>query len=173
MEKSDLLKLWEGAEGKDKIFFHSYFKAWLDQQPDDPPEGQKMPQEALRTESQHNALFLWFSMIEHEAANAGITWNQLVGKTHQLKITKEGLHVMAKQLAEALWGITSTKELKKQGHIDDLIDHFTDLFSKVGLELPVFPSDDTKARPLIEAQKIADNMAYPEDPYPDGPNFDV
>lgn len=78
--------------------------------PEDPATAPTSPVEPLRTQSQHNSLFLWFQMIEHEAGNAGITWNQLVGKTHQLKITKEGLHVMAKQLSEALWGIKSTKE---------------------------------------------------------------
>jgi len=97
-----------------------------------------------RTPSQHSAWFLWLSMIEKEAENAGITWNQLVGKTHQLRITKEGLHEMGKQLQKALWGTTSTKELKKIGQIEILQEHFVDLFSKVGLELPPFPFDPEK-----------------------------
>lgn len=97
-----------------------------------------------RTPSQHAALFLWYSMIEREAENAGITWNQLVGKTHQLRITKEGLHEMGKQLQKALWGTTSTKELKKTGQIEILQEHFIDLFSKVGLTLPEFPHDPEK-----------------------------
>jgi len=97
-----------------------------------------------RTDSQHSALFLWYSMVEREAENAGITWNQLVGKTHQLRITKEGLHEMGKQLQKALWGTTSTKELKKVGQIEILQEHFVDLFSKVGLTLPEFPHDPDK-----------------------------
>lgn len=97
-----------------------------------------------RTDSQHSALFLWYSMIEREAENAGITWNQLVGKTHQLRITKEGLHMMGKELQKALWGTTSTKELKKVGQIEILQEHFIDLFSKVGLILPEFPHDPDK-----------------------------
>lgn len=111
--------------------------------------------EKVRTQSQHNALFLWFSMIEKEAENAGVTWNQLVGHTHQLRITTEGLHVMGKQLQKALWGTDSTKQLKKTGQIDILIDHFVDLFSKVGLTLPAFPSDKNKPTTLknIETAK--------------------
>lgn len=107
-----------------------------------------------RTPSQHSALFLWYAMIEKEAENAGITWNQLVGKTHQLRITKEGLHAMGKQLQKALWGTTSTKELKKTGQIDILQEHFVDLFSKVGLELPPFPVDEDKQNQLIKALEM-------------------
>jgi hypothetical protein len=70
-------------------------------------------------------------MIEKECENAGITWNQLVGKTHQLRITKEGLHMMGKELQRALWGTTSTKELKKVGQIEILQEHFVDLFSLI------------------------------------------
>jgi hypothetical protein len=120
-----------------------------------------------RTDSQHAALFLWFSMIEHEAENAGITWNEVVGHTHQLRITKEGLHVMAKQLQKALWGTTSTKELKKVGQIDILIDHFTDLFSKVGLELPPFPEDKQKTQENLGGYRVkagqgTEGVDYPE-----------
>lgn len=97
-----------------------------------------------RTESQHNALFLWFDMIEKVAENNGITFDMIIRHTHQLKITKEGLHVLCKQLQEALWGTTSTKDLEKVGHIDEIIDHFTDLFAKEGLELPPFPHDENK-----------------------------
>lgn len=138
--------------------------------PEKAVEGQNKPP-ATRTQSQHNSLFLWFSMIEHEAQNAGITWNQLVGKTHQLKITKEGLHVMAKQLSEALWGIKSTKDLKKTGHIDDLVDHFVDLFSKVGLELPPFPSEESKKEQAMYAKPDVKLPEYPDDPCPTGPTF--
>lgn len=145
---------------------------WLSRQVvDTPPEGKNAPSEPLRTATQSNSLFLWFQMIEHEAGNAGVTWNQLVGKTHQLKITKEGLHVMAKQLSEALWGIKSTKDLKKTGHIDDLIDHFVDLFSKVGLTLPEFPSDESKKENNLTVTTRASKLEYPEDIYPDGPTF--
>lgn len=114
-----------------------------------------------RTQSQHNSLWLWYSMIEAECENAGITWNELVGKTHQLRITKEGLHMMGKQLQKALWGTTSTKELKKVGQIEILQEHFVDLFSKVGLTLPAFPSDETKGNDMLAAHALRKKLNYP------------
>lgn len=111
-----------------------------------------------RTQNQYNALFLWYSMIERECENAGITWNQLVGKTHQLRITKEGLHEMGKQLQKALWGTTSTKELKKTGQLEILQEHFIDLFSKVGLTLPEFPNDEHNKEGLLESFKLRDKI---------------
>ncbi len=167
MTKAELIHFWEeaGRDTKKRTFFHREFGDWLKNMPDEPQEPHSDDKTPRRTDSQHKALFLWFSMIEHEAANAGITWNQVVGQTHQLKITKEGLHVMAKQLSEALWGIKSTKDLKKTGHIDDLIDHFTDLFSKVGLELPVFPSDEQHTIEENQGYKLGhtpQNYEYPE-----------
>jgi hypothetical protein len=121
-----------------------------------------------RTDNQHAALFLWFSMIEHEAENAGITWNEIAGHTYQLRITKEGLHVMAKQLQKALWGTTSTKELKKVGQIEILIEHFVDLFSKVGLELPPFPSNTAKQLENLGGYKVkagqgTEGVDYPQE----------
>lgn len=95
-----------------------------------------------RTSAQHRSLFLWFSMIEHEAENAGITYDMVIQHTSQLRVTKENLHELCKQLMAALWGTTSTKELKKNKQLDIIIDHFTDLFGKVGLELPPFPSNE-------------------------------
>lgn len=115
-----------------------------------------------RTESQHNALFLWFSMIEKEAENQGVTWDMVIKYTHQLRITKETLHGMCKSLQQALWKTTSTKELKKHGHIDVIIDHFTDLFSKVGLELPPFPEDKNKPS-MLSNLEAASKIDYPLD----------
>lgn len=117
-----------------------------------------------RTQSQHNSLFLWFTMIEKEAENAGITWNELVGHTHQLRITREGLHVMFKQLMKALWGTTSTKKLKKIGQIEILEQHFVDLFSKVGLELPPFPSKEKEATTMKNIE-MAKKIDYPTEEY--------
>lgn len=121
--------------------------AWVQNQK--PSEEPKTP----RTDAQHRAWFLWLGMIEKVAENEGITWNQVVGQTHQLKITTEGLHVMGKQLQKALWGTESTKQLKKVGQIDILVDHFVDLFAKVGLELPPFPSNEDKESTLKNIER--------------------
>ncbi len=99
--------------------------------------------EETATDQQRKALFLWYSMIEKVAENEGITFDMVIRHTSQLRITKEGLHVLGKQLQKALWGTYSTKTLTKRQQLDILIDHFTDLFAKEGLELPPFPSIDT------------------------------
>lgn len=117
--------------------------------------------DTTRTEQQHKALFKWFSMIEKEAENAGVTWNMVVEHTHQLRITKEGLHGMFKTLQKALFNKKSTKELKKTGQLDIMIDHFVDLFSKVGLELPPFPVDEKKQREKIAPMQPL-QVEYPE-----------
>lgn len=121
--------------------------------------------EKARTENQHRALFLWFTMIEKEAENAGVTWNQLIGHTHQLRITSEGLHMMCKQLQKALWGTTSTKQIKKTGQIEILVQHFADLFSKVGLELPPFPCDENRPTTLKNIEMARSLPNYPSDIY--------
>jgi hypothetical protein len=115
-----------------------------------------------RTSAQHRALFLWFGMIEKEAENAGLTWDRVIRHTHQLRITKENLHEACKQLIKALWGTKSTKELKKQGNIDIIIDHFVDLFSKEGLELPPFPHDPDKNNIRLAQHNNLSNSNYPE-----------
>lgn len=112
-----------------------------------------------RTESQHNSIFLWFGQIEKLAENEGITWDMIMRHTHQLKITKDGLHIMCKQLIEPLFGIKSTKKIEKKGQIDVIIDHFVDLFSKEGLELPPFPSKEENHVSVLEATK---KREYPE-----------
>lgn len=119
-----------------------------------------------RTDAQSRALFLWFGLIEHEAENQGVTWNMIIEHTHQLRITKEGLHIMAKQLMQALWGLNSTKKLKKTGQLDILIDHFVDLFSKVGLEVPPFPENLEKTEEGLGGYKLSQHdikiKDYPE-----------
>jgi len=117
-----------------------------------------------RTENQHNSLFLWFSQIEQEAENAGITWDRLARHTHQLKVTKENLHDACKQLTKALWGINSTKKIKKIGHIDIIQQHFSDWFGKEGLTLPPFPSDENKPTTMSNIER-AKKINYPTEEY--------
>lgn len=114
-----------------------------------------------RTDSQHRALFLWYSMIEKEAENAGITFDNVIKHTHQLRVTRENLHELGKQLQKALWGTTSTKELEKVGQIDILVDHFVDLFSKVGLVLPPFPAEENKGNDMLAAHALREKLDYP------------
>lgn len=117
-------------------------------------------EEKQRTQSQHNGLFLWFYLIEKEAENNGITWDMIIRHTHQLRITKENLHSMCKDLIDALFKIKSTTQIKKQGHIDIIVDHFTDLFAKEGMVLPPFPSK-TAIDERNDAIAMATKIDYP------------
>lgn len=118
-----------------------------------------------RTDQQNKAYWKWLSMIEHEAENQGVTWNMVMKHTNQLRVTKENVHEAVKQLTKALWGITSTTKLEKTGHMDILIDHVTNLFGKVGLEVPPFPNESDKPSKLdnIEmARTVQYNNNYQE-----------
>lgn len=120
-----------------------------------------------RTIKQNSALHLWFNMIEREAENQGVTWDMLVRHTSQLKVTSEGLKSACKQLIRALWGITSTTQLKKTGDLDVVIDHMTDWLSKE-MEVPPFPYED-KEDTLLKNIERAKKLDYPE--YTDNPTI--
>ncbi len=96
-----------------------------------------------RTLSQNASLHMWFNLIEREAENQGVTWDMLIKHTSQLRVTSEGLKSACKQLIKALWGYTSTTQLKKTGDLDKVIDHMTAWLSKE-MEVPAFPHDPDK-----------------------------
>ena len=107
------------------------------------PEASFKPKK--RTSAQHRALFLWYSQIEKVSEVAGVTWDRIIKHTHQIRVTQENVHEAGKQLQKALWNKSSTKDLETH-QLDILIDHFVDLFSKEGVELPPFPSEDSNTR---------------------------
>jgi hypothetical protein len=113
-----------------------------------------------RTLSQNSALHLWFNMIEREAENQGVTWDMLVRHTSQLRVTSEALKSASKQLIKALWGYSSTTQLKKTGDLDVVIDHMTDWLSKE-MEVPPFPHDSDKGNDLLKAMEKAKELNYP------------
>lgn len=117
-----------------------------------------------RTPSQNSALHLWLNMIEHEAENQGVTWDILIKHTSQLRVTSEGLKGAIKQLIKALWGHTSTTQIKKTEQLNIVIDHVTDWLSKE-MEVPAFPSNEDKHK--LDGQRIGainnlSNADYPE-----------
>lgn len=121
---------------------------------------------AKRTEKQNASYWLWLTMIEKEAENQGVTWDLVLRHVNQLRVTKENVHEAVKQLTKALWGITSTTQLEKQGHLDTIIDHVTDLFGKAGLEVPPFPEERNKPTTIANldtAKKIQEK--YYDDNY--------
>lgn len=122
----------------------------------------KAPDAPKRTLSQHSAMFLWFSQIEHICAEQGVTWNMMMKHTVDVAITKEGIHNFWKVLQKALFRTTSTKDLKKTGQINRMIDHFVLFFAKEGVELPPFPEDALKNNIRLNQVSNLDNENYPE-----------
>ncbi len=120
-----------------------------------------------RTTQQNKSLHLWFDMIEKSAENQGVTQEMLIRHATQLRVTSWWLKSAVHQLIKALWGYTSTTQLKKTGDIDIVIDHLTDWLSKE-MEVPPFPHDDQKT--------LQENMGYKTGghyDYPDDPNFEL
>jgi hypothetical protein len=119
-----------------------------------------------RTPAQNKSLHLWLNLIEKEAENQGVTWDMLVRHTSQLRVTSEGLKSACKQLIKALWGYTSTTQLKKTGDLDIVIDHMTDWLSKE-MEVPAFPCDEERQKENLAGYKTQagqdiEGVEYPE-----------
>jgi hypothetical protein len=115
---------------------------------------------------QQKSLFKWFEMISQEADRQGVTFDMVIRHTHQLKITKPGLHAMCKQLIRPLFGYESTTEIQKTGDLDIIIDHFTDLLSKE-MEVPPFPHDPDKQAINKRGYKLAAHEASKLPDYPE------
>jgi len=116
-----------------------------------------------RTNSQNRSLHLWLSMIEHEAENQGVTWDKLIKHTSQLRVTSEALKSAIKQLIKALWGHTSTTQIKKTEQLNIVIDHVTDWLSKE-MEVPAFPCDEEKQK--LDGQRIGAINNLSREDYP-------
>lgn len=110
-----------------------------------------------RTLTQNSAFHLWLNLIEREAENQGVTWDMLVQHTSKLKVTSEGLKSACKQLIKALWGYSSTTQLKKTEDLDVVIDHMTDWLSKE-MEVPPFPHDENKGNDLLKAHALREKL---------------
>jgi hypothetical protein len=142
----------------------------VEEPPQNAPTGTTAPH-SPRTDSQHRALFLWFGMIEKVCADQGVTADMVFRHTTQVSVTKEVLHHLCKTLIKALFDIDSTKDIEKLGHLDKVIDHFTILFGHEGVELPPFPSDESKNNVRLAQMENLNNSSYPE--YTGGTAFDT
>lgn len=107
---------------------------------------------------------MWLSMIEHEAENQGVTWDKLIKHTSQLRVTSEALKGAIKQLIKALWGHTSTTQIKKTEQLNIVIDHVTDWLSKE-MEVPAFPCDEDKQK--LDGQRIGAVNNLSREDYPE------
>lgn len=146
--KAKLIKFLENGQTSEALSFLKLIKA----------------NSPVRTPSQNSSLHLWLSMIEHEAENQGVTWNMLIKHTSQLRVTSEGLKGAIKQLIKALWGHTSTTQIKKTEQLNIVIDHVTDWLSKE-MEVPPFPSDEEKKK--LDGQRIGAINNLSREDYPE------
>ena len=115
-----------------------------------------------RTSSQNNALHLFFKQISDTCQNQGVTMNLIIKHTHDVAVTPYGVKALWHVLQKALYGTESTTELKKTGQIDTMYDHFVALFAKEEVEIPPFPSDETKTLENLAPMKNTSTQDYPE-----------
>lgn len=96
-----------------------------------------------RTDKQNNALHLLFDQIAKECLDKGIELRELIKDEVPIPVTPENIKWMWKLLQNAMFGTTSTRELKKTGQIEQLYDVFSQIFAeRTGgeVQLPPFPS---------------------------------
>lgn len=137
---------------------------WLSRQTiDTPVEGQKLP--AKRTEAQHRAYRLWLDQIAEICKREQITADVLFRHTAHVVVNEAMLHEAVKTLIKMKWNLDTTKDLEKTGHLDEIQDVMALWLGKEGVELPPFPHDPEKTRPLTEAENIKRRMEYPPDPF--------
>lgn len=116
----------------------------------------------VRTGVQNGSLHLWYQQVADECVKNGVDTKMIVDKTVRVDMSPEFIKTMWKTLQTALFGTTSTTQLKKTGEIDRIYDHFVRFFAKnFEMEIPPFPSREREDTLLanLEAAKKTD---YPE-----------
>lgn len=112
------------------------------------------PTYPTRTESQRKAYFLWLEQIAEQCRNMGVTADMLFKHTAHISVTKEMLHHSIKALIKAKWNLDSTNDLRKTGHLDEIMDSVASWVGKENIEIPPFPSDDMKAEENLSGERI-------------------
>lgn len=137
---------------------------WLSRQTVDMPvEGPKMPPK--RTESQNAAYWLWLTQIAEICQREQITADMIFKHTAHVVVSKEMLHAAVKTLIKVKWDLDSTKELNKTGHLDEIQDVMALWLGKEGVELPPWPSDESKKENNLTITTKMKEVEYPVDPY--------
>lgn len=116
-------------------------------------------EDSSRTKKQSDSLHLWFRQIADICQKQGVTFDLIIKHTNQVAVTEYGVKSLWHVLQKALYGTESTRELKKTGQIDRMVDHFVALFAKEEVELPPFPSEVFNVR--LTAMENLQNDAYP------------
>ena len=118
---------------------------------------------ATRTSDQNAAMHVWFKQIADACRDAGIDNQLLFSKTIDLEVTPESIKTLWRAAQRHYYKTNSTKELKKHGEIDKIIDTLTRFFAeRHTLEIPPFPYDPYKNNPRLQAMDNISNQAYPE-----------
>jgi len=122
------------------------------------------PTYPTRTDTQRKAYFLWLEQIAEQCQNMGVTADLLFKHTAHISVTKEMLHHAIKTLIKAKWNLDSTNDLRKTGHLDEIIDSVASWVGKENIEIPPFPSNDIKAWEEMTGYKNASGTQqnYPE-----------
>lgn len=116
----------------------------------------------VRTGVQNGSLHLFFTQVAAECVKNGVDTKMIVDKTVRVDMSPEFIKTMWKTLQTALFGTTSTTQLKKTGEIDRIYDHFVRFFAEnFEMEIPPFPSRE-KEDTLLANLKAAEKIDYPE-----------
>ena len=99
------------------------------------------PISELRTQSQSNALHLWFTQIADVLNENGITAQQIFSRPVEHFWTPELIKEIWRKIQKAMFGQRSTTKLKKTEQIDKIVDVLTKLIAeRAKIEVPPFPS---------------------------------
>lgn len=116
----------------------------------------------VRTGVQNGTLHLFFTQVADECVKNGVDTKMIVDKTVRVDMSPEFIKTMWKTLQTALFGTTSTTQLKKTGEIDKIYDHFVRFFAEsFEMEIPPFPSREREDTLLNNLEK-AKGIKYPE-----------
>lgn len=96
------------------------------------------PKYPTRTDPQRRAYFLWLEQIAEQCENMGVTADMLFKHTAHITVTKDMLHTAIKTLIKAKWNLDSTNDLRKTGHLDEIIDSVASWVGKEGVEIHHF-----------------------------------
>lgn len=119
-----------------------------------------------RTDSQNRAMHLWFEQIAEECRKHSVDATLVFSKVMHMDMTAAFVKEMWRALQQALFKTKSTTQLRKTGEIERIQDHFIRFFAnEFQLELPPFPSDESKLNQRSKALELAKEMEYPEDIY--------
>lgn len=189
MDKASLIAFWEEC-AKDPVkraYFHKVFGEYLRTLADTPPEAPTSPVEPSKgtwTDNQRKAFHVGCEELANYFVAHGLDMKAVLKHDVDIPWTKESVkEFIFRPIMKAMYGYESHTELKKIEEVSQLwnvaMKHLGErrYTNKEGEEVVIehmdFPNDKDRGNDLTKARNIASKMEYPEDIYPDGPNFDV